>query len=126
MPPKNMKLENAVLYTADGRKIGRIEDFEIEAPELSECPPEFLKKELHLDPIEGSFEAPLTPEWLSFLKQMEYETAIEWVTIMGKPRISHLAKYGKNRRIRKKNADCCLRIFRWDLKGGKGRGYKVY
>lgn len=126
MPPKNMKLENAVLYTADGRKIGNLADFEIEATVMTEPPPEFLKKELNLDPIEGSFEATLTPDGLSFLKQMEYETAIEWVTIMRRPRIAHLAKYGKNRRIRKKNANYCLRIFRWDLKGGKGRGYKVY
>ena len=126
MPPKNVKLENAVFYTADGRKIGKLADFEIEAPELTECPPEFLKKELHLDPIEGSFEATLTPDGLSFFKQMEYETAIEWVTIMRRPRNAHLAKYGKNRRIRKKNADYCLHIFRRDIKGGEGRGYKVY
>lgn len=123
MPPKNVKLENAVFYTADGRKIGKLADFEIEAPELTECPPEFLKKELHLDPIEGSFEATLTPEGLSFFKQMEYITAIEWATIMGKTRISHLTKFGKNRRIRKKNGDFCVQIFRMFLKGGKkGRG----
>jgi len=121
MPPKNMKLENAVLYTADGRKIGRIEDFETEAP-VWEHDSEIIGKVQRMDPIEGSFEATLTPEGLSFFKQMEYITAIEWVTIMGRPRIAHLAKYGKNRRIRKKNGDFCVRIFRQFLKGGKGRG----
>lgn len=125
MPPKNMKLENAVLYTSDGRKIGRIEDFETEAP-VWEHDSEIIGKVQLLDSMEGSLEVTLTPEGRKALKQIEYRAAIIWVTFMGNPRISHLAKYGKNRRIRKKNADFCLRIYRQYLKGGKGRGYKVY
>lgn len=124
MPPKNMKLENSVLYTADGRKIGKLADFEIEAP-VYEHGSEIIEKVQHLDPIEGSFEATLTPEGRKFFEQIAYITAIEWVTIMRRSRNAHLAKYGKNRRIRKKNADYCLHIFRRDIKGGEGRGYKI-
>lgn len=125
MPPKNMKLENAVLYTSDGRKIAKLADFEIEAP-VWEHGSEIIGKVQMLDSMEGSLEVTLTPEGRKALKQIEYRAAIIWVTFMGRQRISHLAKYGKNRRIRKKNADFCLCIFRQFLKGGKGRGYKVY
>lgn len=125
MPPKNKKIENPVLYTSDGQKIGNLADFEIESP-FYEHGSEIIGKVQHLDPIEGSFEATLTLTGRKVLEQMEYITAIEWATIMGRPRIAHIAKYGKNRRIRKKNADFCVRIFRQFLKGGKGRGYKFY
>ena len=120
MPPKNMKLENAVLYTADGRKIGRIEDFETEAP-VFEHGSEIIGKVQMLDSMEGSLEITLTPEGRKALKQIEYRAAIIWVAFMGDPRISHLAKYGKNRRIRKKNADKCLRRYQ-----RRERGFKLW
>ena len=51
MPPKNVKRENDVLYTTDGRKIGRIEDIETTAP-VWEHGSESIGKVQQLDRIE--------------------------------------------------------------------------
>lgn len=112
MPPKDMKLENAVFYTADGRKIGKIEDFEVSAEPQDYPKPEFLNKKLVIEPIEGTFSASVTEEGKKIIAQLERATAIYWATISANPKSSHLAQFAKNRRIRKKHADKCVKMFR--------------
>lgn len=125
MPPKNMKVENAVFYTADGRKIGRIEDFETEAP-VWEHDSEIIGKVQRMDAVEGTFAVDITETGKRLIKQLETEVAIVWAYDFSFARLSHLARFGKNRRIRKKNADACRRHFEKWQRGGKDRGYKVY
>lgn len=120
MPPKNVKLENAVFYTADGRKIGKLADFEIEAP-VWEHDSEIIGKVQNLNPMEVSFEIEQTEATRKFFKELETTIAIDWASVFVSRRISHLARYGKNKRIRKKNADKCLRRYQ-----RRERGFKLW
>lgn len=123
MPPKNMKIENAVFYTADGRKIGKIEDCEVFAEAQDDQKPEFLNKAFRLEPIEGTFSASVTEKGKKIIAQLERETAIYWAGNSTNSISSHLAQFAKNRRIRKKHADICVEMLREFQKGGKeGRG----
>lgn len=91
MLPKNMKLENAVFYTADGRKIGRIEE---------------------IDSISDPFDL---NEGTTIIQDDEFGFTYEVDVIQtlrknGFTKITHKALYSKRWRIRKKYVDLC-----WEL-----------